>query len=217
MVSFVDMRRKIGVAFLLILIVSPVAYLGFLLALSTNLSWSVSVGEEFTFLIVEDGWELTGGGATGNMTYFTALNGTMVTVEIIDLPSLGFYLSGSDFIDSVVERTKVSISFENGSSIDATYPYLVRAISICILPVGSWMLIDYFFPDSDSLDRVFSVYYAYQTEDTFRFGYNSLDIDLILKTKGIISLDTGIPLSVSWYRRHGVDSEHNITLTQLYT
>ncbi len=182
---------------------------------STNLKWSLDVGDSFVYHIVVDGWELnyTESYHEHIPTVFMKYDGLYVIAEIVSLPFLGFYLNGDDF-KQVIDHQKVHVVFENGSEIPTEVSNMAESmISRCVLPIGGWQLIDWFYPDIPASFPYPPIYTSSSSDTSFHFGYDSLDIDLTTRLRGDISFDDGIPSKISYYRSHGLDYAFNITLT----
>ena len=181
-------------------------------------SWAIDEGDAFIFDVV-----VTGNRFSGNTTIpppFAEMNNTRISVEIVSLPNVSIIFYSGPFLETVVEPTKTSSEFINGTDIPAPYRYAINThISRCVLPVGGWRHLDSFFPNR--IDRPFNEYQSYLSVhrgNSFYFGFSSNETTESHVWYGIIDLDTGVPQTVSfWIYQMGqlwTDS-YNVTMSRV--
>ena len=208
-------RKQVSIIAILCAIAITAAFFVAPVALSMRLEWSVSVGDEITYHISVEGWELNSS-YTQVPTYLIVYNDSNIVFEIVTLPELGVYPNGDDFRERVIWSSKGESRFLNESEVPWQLGNVVDSmISVSILPTGSWDLIDGFYPDEPPINPAYQSYYAYSGTISFHYGFNGFDIDLTTRLRSEISYETGIPSWISYYRSHGVDSTYNITLIQV--
>ncbi|MHA2020911.1 MAG: hypothetical protein ACW96N_04300 [Candidatus Thorarchaeota archaeon] len=186
------------------------------MTMSSALTWSIRLGDKTTYHTTVTGWEQ-------NITYvgvsfsrYAVLDGIDVSAEIVFLPELGFFLNGGEFIERVILIDKVNVTFQNGSLIPADLAFRLKfMLSRCMLPTGSWSLIDIFYPDIYTTGPGVHTYLSYSGTSSFHFGYYSFGFDSITLMSSFVSYETGLPSVVSYHYQHGVDTELNITLAQV--
>ena len=158
-----------------------------------SFEWNVQVGDTFTFSVTAH--------LSGN---YSELNNTLVTVQVTSLPNLSNDWNESEFITEVVESMKTSlihpVVHENGTEIISQFSDSINNIlSQCILPVGGWNALDYFYPDeSDPADYSFycNTYFSYFEDNLFTFGHVYFFIDGGFGWDGQIEEHTGVPIGV---------------------
>jgi hypothetical protein len=213
-----DMTKKraavTGIALAIIILVSIFAVVP--MAMSSTLTWSISVGDKTTYHVAVEGWELDVAYVVVQPSRYAVMDGVNVSSEIVLLPELGFFLTGGEFAKRVVQIDKVNVTFQNGTIIpDDIASRLKSMLSNCILPTSSWPLIDVFFPDTYTTEPGAGTYWSHGGTSSFHFGYYSFGFDSITQMSSSVSYETGLPSVVSYRYRHGVDAEFNITLVQI--
>jgi hypothetical protein len=165
-------------------------------------SWAVEEGEVFIFDI-----SVTGNISTGTITLppqLAPMNNTRIAVEIASLPNVTIIFYGSDFIETVVEHLKTSSTFANGTIIPVQYYSTINShVSSCILPIGGWSHLDFFFPNY--IDRPFLEHDSYLSASSgnyFYFGHSSNSSNRRSEWHGIIDLITGVPKIVTFSDYH---------------
>ncbi len=186
------------------------------MAMSSALTWRVSLGDKTTYRVIVYAWQLNVSYVVPPPSRYAVLDGVNVSAKIVALPELGWYLDGGDFAERVIQTDKVNVTFQNGSAIPDEFSVRLKSmLSSCILPSGSWPLIDIFYPDSHTAGPGADIYWSYSGTSSFHFGHYGSGIDSIRQMSSSVSYETGLPSVVSYHYRHGVDSELNLTLLQI--
>lgn len=159
-----------------------------------DLHWGVEVGDEFSYTILTP------------VSYysdnsFINLNLTTVVFEITSLPSIPLYCDRGMFVDLVVDYSKASVSFDNGSSLESSHEReLISLFSNSILPIGNWAFIDGLCYDrarggfgAPVQDPWFS---RFDGSD-FVFGESHISCTGAPGWNARISLDDGVPLVIN--------------------
>ncbi len=106
-----------------------------------NLQWGVEVGDQISYTIIarEDyGYEHA----------YLELNNSIVVFEITSLPYIPIYCERTLFLDLIVDLTKASVSFDNGSSLDSSSESdLTTLFSNSLLPIGDWWFVNSLYHD----------------------------------------------------------------------
>lgn len=182
-------------------------------AMSSTLTWSVSLGEEASYHVTVDAWQSNVSYVVPPPSRYALLNGLNISADIIALPELGWFLNGGDFAERVVRKEKMNVTFQNGTAIPEDISVRLKSmLSACILPTGSWLLIDSFYPATHGTGPGTDTYWSYSDTDSFHFGYYAFGIDSVTRMSSSVSYETGLPKVVSYYYRHGADSIYNLTL-----
>ncbi len=210
-------RKRIAIiAFIVVAIVFVSVTVVVPMAMSSTLTWSIRLGDTASYHVTVDAWQLNDSYVVPPPSRYALLDGVNVSVEIVTLPELGWFLNGVDFAERVIRTDKVNVTFQNGTAIpDDILVRLKSTLSSCILPTGSWLLIDIFYPDTHSTGPAADTYWSYTSTSSFQYGYYGFGIDSITQMSSTVSYETGMPTVVSYYYRHGVDSEYNLTLLQI--
>ena len=186
------------------------------MAMSSTLTWSIKLGDKASYHVTVDAWQLNVSYVVPPPSRYALLDGVNVSAAIVALPELGWFLNGVDFAERVIRTDKVNVTFQNGTAVpDDVSVRLKSMLSSCILPTGSWLLLDIFYPDTHSTGPGSDTYWSYSSTSSFQFGYYSFGIDSITQMSSTVSLETGLPTVVSYYYSHGVDSVYNLTLLQI--
>ena len=209
-------KRVAIIAFIVVTIVFVSVTVVVPMAMSSTLTWSIRLGDKASYHVTVDAWQLNVSYVVPPPSRYALLDGVNVSAEIVTLPELGWFLNGVDFTERVIRTDKVNVTFQNGTAIpDDISVRLKSMLSSCILPTGSWLLIDIFYPDTHSTGPGANTYWSYTSTSSFQFGYYGFGIDSITQMSSTVSYETGMPTVVSYYYRHGIDSEYNLTLLQI--
>jgi hypothetical protein len=179
----------------------------------SGLSWGVAVGHTYQYDILASGYSSLGGISSDQVL---PLNGTSIIATVNNLPSLDAVYDASSFASEIIYVSKVSCSFVNGTKPDEwVNATLSDMVSGCILPIGEWSTLDTLFPDNSPgftpngefitttfHDSMFTIEYSW-------WGF----VDDGGGWSGSVSLSTGVPVSIVWTYRHGVDTLLSIILT----
>ncbi|MHA2380423.1 MAG: hypothetical protein ACXADS_14205 [Candidatus Thorarchaeota archaeon] len=214
----IDLNKKRAaiIAIILVIIVFVSITVIVPMAMSSTLTWSVRLGDKASYHVTVDAWQLNASYVVPPPSRYAILDGVNVSTEIVALPELGWFLNGGDFAERVIRTDKVNVTFQNGSAIpDDISVRLKSMLSSCMLPTGSWSLIDIFYPDSHTAGPGADIYWSYSGTSSFHFGHYGSGIDSIRQMSSTVSYETGLPSVVSYHYRHGVDSELNLTLLQI--
>ena len=156
----------------------------------------MQIGDTFTFLV-----QVRRAESVIVNPLYAELNDTLVTVQIDALPVLSNDWNESEFTSNVLEYPKTSlilpIIHQNGTAINSTSADSINTIlSQCILPIGGWDVLDYYYLDtSDPADYSFwcNTYYSYIEDDQFIFGHLSFYYDGGNVWEGLMEQQTGVP------------------------
>ena len=207
MLVITEMISRRGKAFLLVIILGISIFVitfGFRVSFALNLEWDVSEGNSFTY-------QITSYERDAN------LNGSLLTATITQLPTLPIIISANTFVTDVIEISKVNCTFQNGSLLPGSCQFFYNNIlSHCILPIGDWSLIEWLYPDPESRSYgslgTQSTYISKRYDDYFHLGYIGIDFDSSRGWNAEISLDSGIPTNIKYWR-YGIPYSDNITIT----
>ena len=213
-----ELTRKRGAVIAIILTISVFLSITVVvpMAMSSTLTWSISLGDKAAYHVTVYAWQLNVSFVVPPPSRYAILDGVNVSAEIVALPELGWFLNGGDFAERVIRTDKVNVTFQNGSAIPDDISVRFKSIlSSCILPTGSWLLIDTFYPDAYSTGPGADTYWSYGGTSSFHFGYYGSGIDSITQMSSTVSYGMGLPSVVSYHYGHGMDSEYNLTLLQV--
>lgn len=186
------------------------------MAMSSTLTWSITPGDKTAYHVAVEAWQLNVSYVDPPPSRYALLDGINVSAEIVALPELGWFLNGNDFSERVIRIDKVNVTFQNGTSIpDDILGTLKFMLSSCILPTGAWQFIDACYPDTHATGPGVDTYWSYSGTSSFQFGHYGFGIDSVTQMSSRVSYETGLPIVVSYYYRHGVDSEYNLTIHQI--
>ncbi|MHA2143655.1 MAG: hypothetical protein ACXADF_15195 [Candidatus Thorarchaeota archaeon] len=164
--------------------------------------WGTQVDETLLYEIASYGYQ-EGGLGEGVTDEILALNGSRIIVTITNLPNLSRVVDSWSFRNMVIERNKVSCTFENGSSIPLDSRQIIKqALSGCILPVGDWALLDAYYIDEFSYYLADRSYATKLHDDYLSISWKRLGIDDIEGWSGNVRLTDGIPTHVIWRYTH---------------
>ena len=159
-----------------------------------ELHWGVEVGNQYSYSVE----------ALGSNFYdkpCSALNNSIVVFEITNLPSIPRYCDRIRFIDSIVDETKVSVTFDNGTSLNSECDnILTRLFSNSLLPIGDWGYIDDLYHDRarGGLGApVQDPWYSRLSRDSFHFGEVHITCVGAPGWTAEISLEDGVPIAFS--------------------
>jgi len=178
-----------------------------------DLSWDVEVGNTFQYNARAGGYSYLGSINSGHVV---PLNGTSITVTVVNLPSFEAIYDAASFASEVIYMNKVNCSFTNGTALDQWQnTTLCEMISGCIFPVGDWSTMDTLFPDDTpgfTPNGEFLVTILYDDWFVIEYGWWGT-FDGGGHWTGNVSLSTGVPSSILWSYFHGVDTLLYIELT----
>ncbi len=161
-----------------------------------SFEWNVQIGDTFTFLV-----DVRRADSLYHDELYAELNDTLVTIQITALPLLSNDWNESEFTSEVLEYPKTSlilpIIHQNGTEINSTSSDSINFIlSHCILPIGGWDALDYYYPDEkDPSDYSFycNTYYSYIEDGRFSIGHLFFHYDGGEVWEGQIGQQTGVP------------------------
>ncbi len=227
-------RRRLKVFVLVAILISSASILAFSLSgtFESPFYWEVSVGDEFLYSINVSHHETVD---YYGYTYsnYLSLDGEQLIVQITELPNVAGFVSSSSFQSQVVEMSKISCRFSNGTYLPNEYPNefatnIGKPLSQSILPLGDWTLIDRFYldefpvidyPDVDKAGSVTNCV-SFRLNESMYFGSRKLlSIFPNIATyiwEGWTAFDTGVPLVVRFYVDYPscmYQARLNVTLT----
>jgi hypothetical protein len=199
-----DHRQRILAAVIITIIISfSVGFVSEYIRESMVFSWAIEEGDEFDFDVTVKG-NMTAG-LTVIPPPYASMNNTRISVQIVSLPNVSIIFYASSFIENVVQYSKTSTSFVNGTSIPiSNYAEINTLMSRCILPIGGWGHLDLLFPNQ--FDRPImnqESYISTHLRTSILFGYKSNTSSYEFEWQGIIDLDRGVPLT-AFFRIHQV-------------
>jgi hypothetical protein len=212
-----DHRQRILAAVILTFVISlSVGFVTEYVRQSMTFSWAIEEGNDFIF-------DVTVTGQLTNTTVdfplpFVDMNNTRISVEIISLPNVSITFYSRPFLENIVEHTKTSSRFSNGTEIPSGRRFTINThVSQCVLPIGGWLHLDSFFPNH--IDQPFMEHESYLSvfrRPSFYFGYSENETYTAQGWYGIIDLETGVPLTVSFW--HFLTSQaltywYNVTMS----
>ncbi|MFW9974058.1 MAG: hypothetical protein ACFFDQ_02165 [Candidatus Thorarchaeota archaeon] len=198
-----DHRTRILAAVILTFVVTfSVGFVTENIRESMTFLWTIEEGQEFVFAVKVTG--ITTTNYSVSPPPFVEMNNTYIRVEILSLPNVTIIFYADTFLKNIVEPIKTSSSFSNGTDIPTEFRFIInRHISQCILPVGGWRHLDFFFPNQ--IDIPFVEHESYISKfygNSFYFGYSINATNEAQDWYGIIDLETGVPHIVSfWFFR----------------
>lgn len=218
--------RKRGLAVLLVsLLVVAMVFAVYILEFgskvdSSRLRWGVSEGVQYVYVVNVSGFNMTGvsNDSVECPLSFASLNNTRIITTVSCLPDLPRLTDANSFATDIIVQTKTEVSFENGTELSERYDEaLVSLISLTLLPVGDWSLIDSLYQDEDPEPPFMKTWYiAKQRTSSFEIGYTSYGPDYASGWSGNLSLTTGLPNSANLYAWNAVESfSWTLTITLL--
>jgi hypothetical protein len=207
-------QRVLAVVILTVLITLSVGFVTEYFRQSMTFSWTLEEGDEFIFEV-----KVTGNTTTDSQVSpppFIDMNNTRINVEIISLPNVSIVFYAESFLEKIVEHLKTRTVFENGSEVPSEYRFIInKHISKCMLPIGGWRHLESFF--SNKIENPLMEHESYisaHRKNSFYFGYSSYEIYEAEQWFGIIDLETGIPMIVSfWFFRTSQTRSYSYNLT----
>ncbi|MHA2380422.1 MAG: hypothetical protein ACXADS_14200, partial [Candidatus Thorarchaeota archaeon] len=139
---------------------------------TSNLAWSVEIGEEFIYEIQTKGIHFESNfDLTPVIALISAMNNTRIRMVITSLPDLPPMVDGYTFAAEVINQPRTHCVFENGSELPTSYDDINNLLSSSLLPTGDWHLLDWCF--ENEVDDAFfpGVYISELREDHFFLGY----------------------------------------------
>ena len=212
-----DHRTRVFVVVILTFVISlSCGFMTEYVRQTMTFSWAIEEGDEFIFDVLVTG--ITTNGTDERPPPYVDMNNTRISVQITSLPNVSIVFYARHFLEDIVEHTKTSSHFVNGTDIPLEYRATVnRRVSSCILPIMGWLHLDGFFPNQ--IDRSiidYESYLSYFKRPSFYFGYIENATYEAQEWHGIINLETGIPLFVSFwlYRTSSAHSFwYNVTMS----
>jgi hypothetical protein len=191
-------QRILAVVILTIVISLSVGFVTEYVRQSMTFSWAIEEGDDFIFDVIVTGQTTN---STVHPLPFADMNNTRISVEIVSLPNVSIVFYSRPFLENIVEHTKTSSRFINGTEIPSERRFTInRHVSQCVLPIGGWLHLDSFFPNH--IDRPFMEHESYLSvfrKPFFYFGYSENETIEAQRWYGIIDLETGVPLIVSFW------------------
>ena len=178
-----------------LLIVVPLG--SFALSEPRGLSWGVSPGDTFQMEVCFRGF--TGGQLTPSNFDFAQIEGLVIDVQVLELPSVNRGVLTTAAFDGLMMQTKVRLSCESTSPlIEDFLEFFEYYVSASLLPVGDWTAIGRVF-DFSGHEADASSYFACQVDSIFLIGYHSFYIDAGSGWQANVSLTTGFPEVVQFW------------------
>ena len=176
-----------------------------LFPVSPDFYWGTQVNETLLYEIRAYGDSYAGNYGVNEIDEILALNQSRVLVTITSLPNLSSVVDSVTFENTVIQKNKVSCTFENGSNLPSfSNGKMARALSGCILPLGDWSLIDSFYIDQSPgwvADQEFII--ARLHADYLFIGWEwSGSYDDSGGWYGNVRLTDGIPTQAIWHYYH---------------
>lgn len=166
--------------------------------------WNISVGDSFNYSC--DSWGDTEGGDIypSLESDILELDGGIINVTITSLPDLEGVNDSISFMNRVLKYTKVTCTLIKESTNVTSVPGLLRnAISLCILPVGSWGAIERFYPQAIYDWTTAPDYYASRLYETYLYlGWEYCGYDDCYNINGNVQLNNGVPSMIQWSYDH---------------
>ena len=155
-----------------------------------NLHWGVEVGDQFSYLII----------APENPYYehqYSGLNNSIVVFEIVSLPDIPIYCERNVFLGSIIQQSKASVTFDNGSSLDSSCDSaLTTLFSNSLFPIDDWWFINslYYEHARGGLGaQVQDPWFARIEGNEFRFGESHITCVGAPGWDATISMEDGVP------------------------
>jgi len=208
--------RKRGLAVLLVsLFVVAMVFAVYILEFgskvdSSRLRWGVNEGVQYVYVVNVSGFNMTGisNDSVECPLSFASLNNTRIITTVSGLPDLPGFTDANSFATDVIIQAKFEVGLENGTELSERYDEaLVSLISLTLLPIGDWSLIDSLYQDEDPEPPFMKIWYiAKQHTGSFEIGYTSYGPDYASGWSGNLSLTTGLPNSANLYAWNAVES-----------
>jgi hypothetical protein len=167
-----------------------------------NLQWDIEEGDEFTFSVIyqiafneslTDPEELN--------DWLEPLNDTVVTFRVEDLPQIPDVLNANNFIGVILNHTKTSCSFDNGTAIPIPYSSKLNDLfSKVLLPAGDWEFLDGLYLDTYDAENVKEEiryeYLTYTHNNYFYMEQIGMSLSEIRGWFCTIDMNSGLPISI---------------------
>ena len=171
----------------------------------SSFEWDVKLGDSMTFKILVTGNPRIQGDYE-SLQWFH-LNNTVIIANVTHLPTLVSFYTSDSFIVEVVNITKVSCIFENGTQITGNDRVVTDLISMALIPIGSWNELDSLFLDdyihSQSFGDFEYTWVSRYENSHFFFSHHGDFAEGEKGWKSHISITSGIPKSIEWYEYRG--------------
>ena len=182
---------------------------GFILVVPKgDFEWGIDIGESFNYEILT--WGDYGNQYVAGVpsSTFINLNNTIIEAVIVTLPAVNWITNANSFLSSVVQVIKVNCRFVNGTELASQdNEILSEMISVCLLPIGDWSVLDSFYNDEIAPWEPSQEYYASRLlESQFDFEWTSYgDFDSREEWTGHLMLENGVPYEIIWHYNHSAD------------
>lgn len=167
----------------------------------SSFDWGVEVGDTMTFKVIATGMPTFYGGA--HFPSWIHLNNTIIIANVTYLPALGSFYTSHTFTTDVVNKTKVTCRFQNGTVIQGRDSIVMNLISMSLLPANSWNDLDSLFLDDYIRGGSFSsIEYTWVSrfeEGDFFFGHQGHFPEGKTGWKTLVNMTTGIPFVIENY------------------
>lgn len=186
-----------GVVLLIVASTTLFWFIGPLGCLSADLRWGVKAGMEFSYRIEYRYQNQTDYNVHHHVALrLLPLNNTEVVFKVARLPWIPIALSADEFA-SLIEQTKCSVRFANGSAVAEDYSeVLISLFSSCLLPVGDWTYLDELFVDRIHLMEQNYIYVSRIEGKSFIIGNIRKTYHEKAGWSGFVNMSTGVPISI---------------------
>lgn len=163
-----------------------------------ELEWNVKSGDLLSYELYATGTrdELN----QGLGFKWSHLNNTRILVNITYLPILSDLYTSEAFLENIVQVTKVSCSFENGTPLSDQDLFIETLVSKSLLPVIPWEYLDSMFPDQWIGEfQMYEPDYTWVSrfdDDLFVFGRLGNSWHFTKGWSALINMTAGIPFKI---------------------
>ncbi|UCE10262.1 MAG: hypothetical protein JSW61_15025 [Candidatus Thorarchaeota archaeon] len=208
---------KVGAVFGVICVVSVGLLVSLQFVALDDFNWHVEIDDTFQFEFESWGNSSLGALSPLEVREILNLNGTIILARVTNLPPLVGPIDSSKFLDRILLETKINCTFVNGTYLmQEIETILCSAISGCILPLGSWSVIESLFPQDVPSWRPNEEHIATRLfEDHLHIEWVWFgSFDSSGGWSGNVSLTTGTPNQVMWRYTHSGTVFIELTLTE---
>ena len=172
-----------------------------------HFEWEIEIGDSLSYEVRTWGNDDSGYLAGIPFEEIMLLNETFVEANISSLPPVNWITSAEFFLTTVVQVSKVNCSFVNETTLPSRANDIVtEMISVCLLPIGDWSVLDSFYADEIAPWEPGQEYYASRLlGEQFVFEWISYgDYDSREEWTGFIALENGVPNKIMWHYNHSM-------------
>ncbi|MFQ5884137.1 MAG: hypothetical protein ACE5IO_03450, partial [Thermoplasmata archaeon] len=200
-------KKRIAITLITVIaLVSGIGLVGLPMWHALQFRWGVEEGNQFTYDVHVFGYEehYDANGSYYEPPPYASFNNSVITVNITFLPDIPILLTPDAYVEHVIiieKVTAVASSNMTGTETEIAERYRVLSslISCCLTPVGGWTILDSFYPNRPVASWTLDTYLSSLESNEFFIGHHYHSCDAADGWSGSISLDTGMPDSVTFW------------------